>query len=250
MKNFKKYQTKKLIETLLGSSDIGFTTLLIIVALMLVFAWLPDAIALMLPDETKASVMLIITVLILLAIGLYAKRLKDSYGLDIDIDKNPHQVRYLILFLSKNPSPDAYKKCETIDALDKNNFKMPLLAIQHHQTRLEKVAVIVSNESKNNFEDFKLATQKLLKDFDTTKVEQYEVKDFEDAKEVFDKIESVYNSYKNICKKESEILIDVTGGQKTVSIAASMLVLPNDRQLQYVTYSGEVKTYNLKYINE
>ncbi len=250
MKNFKKYQTKRLIATLLGSSDIGSKTLLIILALMLVFAWLPDAIALMLPDEPKAYVMLGTSILILVLIGLYAKRLKDSYGLDIDIDKNPHQVRYLILFLSKNPSPDAYKECETIDALGQNNFKMPFLAIKHHQSRLEKVAVITSSESKSNFEDFKLAAQKLLKDFDSTKLEQYEVKDFEDAKEVYDKIESVYNRYKKICKKESEILIDVTGGLKTVSIAASMLVLPNDRQLQYVTFSGEVKTYNIKYINE
>ena len=78
--------------------------------------------------------------------------------------------------------------------------------------------------------------------------EQY-INDFEDAKSVYEFLENIYNELKKEDFKENDIVFDVTGGQKAVSIAGAMFAIPNDRHLQYVSTSDyTVKHYDLTYM--
>lgn len=62
-------------------------------------------------------------------------------------------------------------------------------------------------------------------------------------------LESVYDQLKQEGFTEDDIVFDVTGGQKAVSIAGAMFAIPNDRHSQYVSTSDyTVKHYDLTYI--
>ena len=75
------------------------------------------------------------------------------------------------------------------------------------------------------------------------------IKNFEDAKSVYKFLESVYRQLKQEGFMEDDIVFDVTGGQKAISIAGAMFAIPNDRHLQYVSTSDyTVKHYDLTYM--
>ena len=75
------------------------------------------------------------------------------------------------------------------------------------------------------------------------------IKNFEDAKSVYKFLESVYRQLKQEGFMEDDIVFDVTGGQKAISIAGAMFAIPHDRHLQYVSTSDyTVKHYDLTYM--
>jgi len=126
---------------------------------------------------------------------------------------------------------------------------MPLKAIDYHKQRLKKIIIACSEKSHGDRDKFLKCVQNLFgKELaDMTNVRC--IKNFEDAKSVYKFLESVYSQLKQEGFIEDDIVFDVTGGQKAISIAGAMFAIPNDRHLQYVSTSDyTVKHYDLTYM--
>lgn len=69
--------------------------------------------------------------------------------------------------------------------------------------------------------------------------------DFKDVKEVFNVIEDFY---KRPDIKPKDVLVDITGGQKTNSIAGGIATLAVGRRFQYIgTNDKQVNAYDVGY---
>ena len=159
---------------------------------------------------------------------------KNLPNVDIEINDRPKAAKALVLFLSYNGSnEEEILKFKTIDKYGTNNYRMPLKAIDYHKQELKKIIIACSEKSYG--------------DKDIVSVQ--DIKDFENAKNVYEFLERIYGELKKVGFKEDDIVFDVTGGQKAVSIAGAMFAIPNDRHLQYVSTSDyTVKHYDLTYM--
>ena len=126
---------------------------------------------------------------------------------------------------------------------------MPLTAIDYHKDKLEKIIIACSEKSHGDREKFLKCIQNLFgKELVDIANVRY-INNFEDAKSVYKFLESVYSQLKQEGFIEDDIVFDVTGGQKAISIAGAMFAIPNDRHLQYVSTSDyTVKHYDLTYM--
>ena len=112
---------------------------------------------------------------------------------------------------------------------------MPLKAIDYHKQELEKIIIVCSEQSFGNKDKFLKCVQNLFGKRLADIVNEQYINDFEDAKSVYEFLENIYNELKKEDFKENDIVFDVTGGQKAVSIAGAMFAIPNDKHLQYVS---------------
>jgi len=161
-------------------------------------------------------------------------------------DVDPHAG--VILFLSK--VPEQYDdRLESGDAsvLDAERFawKMCQYGLEKHRTRLRKVWVVCSSASACQYKYFASLFQPL---FDGVEFEQVGTEsgvDFEEMEAVVSTIEDVLHALPHDMD-ESDVMIDITGGQKPNSIAGAMVTLVNaGREFQYVQTNEPhaVKTY-------
>lgn len=75
--------------------------------------------------------------------------------------------------------------------------------------------------------------------------------DFEDVEEVFNAIKEFYKNVKQKDFKEEHIIVDITGGQKTNSVAGAIATLARNRKFQYVsTRDKRVLSYDVGYFEE
>jgi hypothetical protein len=130
---------------------------------------------------------------------------------------------------------------------------MPLKAIEYHQQRLEILYVFTSSGemgSTSLLALFKKVVGRLYPALPVRSVIQDGI-NFEDVKQVFNVVESFYTRAKNDGYQESDIIVDVTGGQKPNSIGASIATLITGRKFQYIsTGSKEVLAYDVWYIDQ
>ena len=156
----------------------------------------------------------------------------------------------MVLFLSYNWEANNSLKLMKIEEFgEKNNYRMPLTAIDYHKQRLKKIIVACSEKSHGDRDKFLKCVQNLFgKELADMANVRY-IKNFEDAKSVYKFLESVYSQLGQEGFTEDDIVCDVTGGQKAISIAGAMFAIPNDRHLQYVSTSDyTVKHYDLTYM--
>ncbi len=85
--------------------------------------------------------------------------------------------------------------------------------------------------------------------FKQVQIIKKEVSDFENLEELVELINSIIHEAKNNAIDERKIIVDVTGGQKTASIAAALVTLHNRVTFQYVQTNEpyEVIAYNVKF---
>lgn len=260
MTHYEKRNFQKIIVSLLGSSLLGYRAFFIIAGVLLFFAWLPDGMSSLLDKIFGGEILkwsakdgtMVVQILGSITIFGVIKRIipKDIPNVDICINDRPKRAKVLVLFLSENNSGiEEILKFKTIDEYGKNNYRMLLKAIDYHKQRLKKIIVACSEKSHGDRDKFLKCVQNLFgKELaDMTNVRC--IKNFEDAKSVYKFLESVYSQLGQEGFTEDDIVFDVTGGQKAISIAGAMFAIPNDRHLQYVSTSDyTVKHYDLTYM--
>lgn len=179
---------------------------------------------------------------------------------NIEVDKRPPaQVENLVVFLSDMPKRDIVEVIQSPELITvgRKSWEMPYLAIEYHQ-KLKNLFVITSSDSKKEketipgtthlFSDFKEFVKRAFPDreidIDVVELSPGGV-DFEDVKAVFNVIE---NFYKKSETKPKEVLVDITGGKKTNSIAGGIATLAMGRRFQYIgTNDKQVNAYNVGY---
>ena len=255
MTHYEKRNFQKIVVSLLGSSLLGYRAFFIIAGVLLFFAWLPDGMSSLLDKIFGGEILkwsakdgtMAVQILGSIVIFGVIKRIipKDVPNVDIDINDRPKRAKVLVLFLSENNSGiEEILKFKTID-----EYGRQLKAIDYHKQRLKKIIVACSEKSHGDRDKFLKCVQNLFGKELADMVNMRYIKNFEDAKSVYKFLESVYNQLKQEGFMEDDVVFDVTGGQKVVSIAGAMFAIPNDRHLQYVSTSDyTVRHYDLTYI--
>ena len=260
MTYYEKRNFQKIVVSLLGSSLLGYRAFFIIAGVLLFFAWLPDGMSSLLDKIFGGEILkwsakdgtMAVQILGSIAIFGVIKRIipKDIPNVDICINDRPKRAKVLVLFLSENNSGiEEILKFKTIDEYGRNNYRMPLKAIDYHKQELKKIIVVCSEQSFGDKDKFLKCVQNLFGKGLVDIVNAQYIKNFENAKNVYEFLENIYNELKEEGFKEDDIVFDVTGGQKAISIAGAMFAIPNDRHLQYVSTSDyTVKHYDLTYM--
>lgn len=260
MTHYEKRNFQKIIVSLLGSSLLERKAFFIIAGVLLFFAWLPDGMSSLLDKIFGGEILkwsakdgtMAVQILGSIAIFCAIKHIipKSVPNVDIDINDRPKKAKALVLFLSYNWEANNSLKLMKIEEFgEKNNYRMPLTAIDYHKDKLEKIIIACSEKSHGDRDKFLKCVQNLFgKELADMANVRY-IKNFEDAKSVYKFLESVYSQLKQEGFIEDDIVFDVTGGQKAISIAGAMFAIPNDRHLQYVSTSDyTVKHYDLTYM--
>ena len=240
--------TRKTLKKLIGELT-TIKSLSIFILVTIILAWLPDGISQLISGHyKKALIQLSISVLILFILVLLARKYAiTEVKYKIDTTKDKH-FKVIIGFLSKD-NPDIYKSINTLEDFNdrKLSWEMLVRAIKEHEETVEIVIIIPSKESDNQFDAFKELILRVLKNKQNLKIYKKSPVDFENIEQIHETIENIYKKLKNEGYRERDIVVDITGGQKPVSIAgaASTVIYP-DRYFQYVsTKTKEVKVYNM-----
>ena len=153
----------------------------------------------------------------------------------------------MIIFLSAINNPKHIEQLNQSDwaVLDAKRFswKPVQRGMEAHTQRLNTVWVICSPESGEQYAWFEAMFQELYPEVSFIR---QDVGSFEDISGITDALEGILSDLpKDI--DESDVVIDITGGQKPASIAGMMVSLVNaNREVQYVQTNApyDVKTYD------
>lgn len=260
-----KEALKRAFESYIGKKNFNLWAILYVILLVISFSWLPDGLSellyLFIPREWWAVVLKIsISLLVLFLIYLQLKKaIKDKIPIEVVVDQ-PSAVRHLAIFLSflrqddlltleqainGNKSPEEIEKI-----LADKPWKMPLCAIKHHLSMLKNLYVFTSKETTSQFEIFKKVINILYPDI---VVEEYKSGgiEFQDIKKVFEAVDGFYTDLKEKGIKDEDIIVDITGGQVTNSVAAAVATLAEGRKFQYVsTRDKKVLRYDIEYFEK
>lgn len=253
---------KRLAETFLGKKNFSWLAIFYASLLFLISNWFPDGIADLLKGECReGSYKVIVSVSILLFIGYkLQKALKYEGEIEVRCDSpSPNEV--LAIFLS--PLVRKFKSADVAEALQKDSlleklfegseWEMPMVAIRHHLPRLKFLYVFTSpGESGTSMlmPLFKKTIERLFPSLEVIELKMGGI-DFEDVKEVFNAIKEFYKNVKQKGFTEEHTIVDITGGQKTNSIAGAIATLAKDRKFQYVsTKDKRVLSYDVGYFEE
>jgi len=151
-------------------------------------------------------------------------------------DVKPHAGQ--IIFLSLIRNPDQLRMLEAGDAsvLDEERFpwKMCQLGMEKHRSRLRKVWVIPSPDSSVQFPLFVELFTQLFPGVEFIQADGDAGVDFENMTSMISAIEDILHNLPHNMD-ESDVIIDITGGQKTSSVAGALVTLADSgRRFQYV----------------
>ncbi len=266
---------KRLAESVFGRNNISVQAVIYAALLLLAIAWLPVGIADFIDDHwlwfswLPCSYKLLVSLAIFVIFAWQLSRLGGDDN-KVQVQKtSPKKVRALGVFLStlgrtteivEKEILDLQKALEVLPdtsviraALSGKNWEMPLKAIEYHQGQLEALYVFTSKGNPGSSETMALFEKIVNAFYPNLKIREVEADgiEFEDVEEVFNQVESFYDLAKNDGFPEQEIIVDVTGGQKPNSIAASIATLITGRKFQYIsTVTKEVHAYDVRYIDQ
>lgn len=258
---------KRLAETFLGKENFSWWAIFYASLIFIVTGWLPDGIAELLRGEWReSSYKLIISLTILFFIGYTLKKaLKYERRIEV-VSESPSKVKALAIFLSvlsmkkeiQEKEVEALSEAFSANTLSEATFKgktweMPIIAIKHHMPEIKYLYVFTSSGDNPSSGLMPIFTKVINTIFPGIKVEEFTKGgiDFEDVKEVFEKVEEFYQKVKKDGLVDKEVIIDITGGQKTNTIAGAMATLSFGRRFQYVsTMHKTVRYYDVGYFGE
>jgi hypothetical protein len=193
------------------------------------------------------------------------------FGGRIEADsEQPQPVRVLGLFLSPfrvvPDIPPPENQVRTRDELKTllfegvpkpeqfvgTTWEMPLKALGFHCSLLRKVYLITSSGSNGTSAESELFVSLANALYSDITIEEFAAGglDFEDVKAVFSSVESLYQRAKKEGYREQDVLIDITGGQKTNSIAAAIATLATGRKFQYIGKKSGLLSYDVGYFDD
>ena len=241
---------------------------LTVLVLSLVAGWFPDGLsAIFFEHRLKQGLIMVgVSVIFLLLILLFARWLAGSYRYEV-YSTTPSRKKMLVLFLSNlrgdvetlngelnrllerlSRAGSSGEKLELINSsLSFRSWRMPLEAVGFHLPVLERVVVITSKESSPQFPLFKRLVGELYPELKPSDVKEVRVDDFEDFNSVQEAIERVYDVLKSANYRNRDVILDITGGKKIVSIVGALLSLNPGREFQYIsTTDYTVKSYDVE----
>ncbi len=241
-------RTVKVLETLLGG--IGTRkTFLIVCAVAVIFAWIPDGIyqliGLLISDRwIKTFVQISVGIGLLVLLFCYIRKLSIP-DIEVITREDPNRkFKVIIIPLSKpERDPAGFKSFEDVEA-SKHNWIMPLRVIKKFSDTLEKVVIVASRESFPHFEDFKELVEEVIPHFKGEVVLYGKVLDFKDIEGLSEEFNSIYRRLKDEGYRDKDVAIDVTGGTKPVSIAGAAVTLSNPSRYFLYTYGDDIKIFN------
>lgn len=176
----------------------------------------------------------------------YARRERLSMRA-ISSDVDPHKG--VILFLSNIGNPDHLEK---LKANDRSVFEEPKFSwmqtvrgLNPHKEKLEKVWVMCSPQSTQQFDLFHQMFTSLYPDVDFIRCGGDKGVEFEDMEGLVQILEDIFADLP-ADMDESDVIVDITSGQKPNSVAGMLVTMVgNGREVQYVQTgkSHKVKTY-------
>lgn len=190
-------------------------------------------------------------------------------------EDRPQPVRGLILYLSVLQADHAEKladpRREKLDLAgfrlryERASWRMPVEAVAHHAGRLDYVVVIPSQGAKGSAEQLPRFRELLSELFPAAGFRRVDIGqippshpgdgdyqgglDFEgDSERLAAATDDAYDYLRGRGLEAKDILIDITGGQKTTSIVGSAVALAEGRRIQYVsTHDYGVRVYDVSY---
>jgi hypothetical protein len=143
--------------------------------------------------------------------------------------------------------PEALAAMAALGEREKFPWEQLLRAIQQHVPRLERLILIGSAGEKGTAASFEACRRMIVHYFPA--LDQAIIEPRETSFEALDDLLAVYREIiANEAGRKSEIMIDVTGGTKVVSIAAAMVTLEHPEiEFQYVQTEGAkgVRPFNV-----
>jgi len=237
--------------------------------LSIVAGWIPDGLNEICFGEKAKGLKMLLPAVAILSAFLYLGKKTIGNSKYAVIQEEPKKRKALILFLSPiwaslketesflkelSNLPSVEEKLKLINNKEIGNkfpfrsWRMPAEAVKYHLPKLEAVKVITSEKTSPQFSTF-VELLKVLFPEKELKVEQLKISSFEDFREIEEALEEAYSSLKEAGYKEKETILDITGGQKIVSIVGALLSLYSGREFQYVsTIDYSVKSYDVEVV--
>jgi hypothetical protein len=182
-------------------------------------------------DSLSAFIQFSFSLSVFLTAWLYIRNFEFSFSVK---GVKPKDIKGLIMFLSnwdKNSN-----KC---------SWEMQLKVLEEYSL-IKYVYVIGSKSSYYQISQFESLVKKFFKDI--TIIFHKDAIDFENLEESIKAIEEGFKCLKEKRLKDSQILIETTGGQKIQSIAGAFFSSTYDRYFVYVsTNTKEVKVFDVVY---
>lgn len=264
-------------ESIFGKGNSGWQVVLYAMLFLIVAAWLPDGLNEYIEyfqsgtGEWSLNYKLILSVSVLIVFWLFIRKSGIFGGIIEVYSERPQPVRILGLFLSpfrRITVPVAVmnqvvsrEELEVVlsggevspEMFLGTTWEMPLRAIEFHLSRLQKVYLITSSGDSGTSRECQLfiSFSRLL--FPDLYIEEFTAGgiDFENVNEVFSAVEKLYEQGNSERYREEDILIDITGGQKTNSVAAAVATLSSGRRFQYIgKNSSDVMCYDVRLFDE
>ena len=270
---------RRFAECTFGQKNFGWQAVLYTALLFIAGGWLPNGIA----DFVKYltgdwslwvfNYQLSGSVAILIYFGVLLSKVVHSPG-KIEVSNYPPEpVKVLGVFLSsfnvwfnnvqaqgvivkgkEKASLETALSEQTVkrETLDGTTWEMPLKAIEFHKSRIETLYLFTSSGSKGTTADSDLFVRLVKVFYPGISVAELVPGglDFENLKEIFSAVEVLYGDALAHGFKENEVLVDITGGKKTNSIAASIATLSAGRKFQYISEDKVVRSYDVGYFGD
>jgi hypothetical protein len=263
-------------ECTFGQKNFGWQAVLYTALLFIAGGWLPNGVA----DFIKYlngdwslwafNYQLTTSLGILIYFGLRLKKIVNSPRKIEVSNEPPEPVKVLGVFLSSfnvrfnsaQPQPVIVKGKEQEslekvlseqsakrETLDGTTWEMPLKAIEFHKSRIETLYLFTSSGSKGTTTDSDLFVRLVNALYPGISVAELVPGgvDFENIKEIFSAVEDLYGDAVAQGYKEKDVLVDITGGKKPNSIAASIATLAAGRKFQYISEDKVVRSYDVGY---
>lgn len=271
-KRMRAFELSRVIESMLGRNNISWYAFGYATLLLLAIGWIPDGVSDFFDCKWQqwswfqclGCIYKIIFSLLIIIFFRWRILKSIKYQVKIAVNQSsPHAVSVLGLFLSpvaKTTSEQEKEMAIIASAISNKSlssgffvgkrWEMPLKAIDYHKSRLSKVLLFTSSGAHGTsimHGLFKNIVQYLYPGTIVEEVKSGGI-DFENVEDVFNAVEDFYLSNDNVMK--SDILIDITGGQKTNSVAAAIATLATGRNFQYIsTETKDVRVFDVCYMD-
>ena len=278
-------RTLRLIEAIIGTTRIRGIVIALLVIISI--GWFGDSVLslfdLLFDDKYVNSPKIIAGAvflpLVIVGLMFYIRKARIDVSVDVKTDTNPPQIQALILILSPPRGDDELLTSCQGEYLEKNGellerfngWRMPMGAIAHHLGRLKRIIVVPSADRNginlvtqemelipgtwSSFENFKKLVTMITSRYDIMVQSVGELDpdfekgiDFESIDVLVSAIDGIYKTLKQEKFPEYDILIDITGGQKTPGVAGAIVALAEGRRFQYISPADKkAMTFDITY---
>ena len=264
---------KRFAENLFGEKNTSMRAIIYSMIVLLAISWFPDGISAIFEYNLSekglflCSYKLLFSLFVFGCFGVFLFRAGKIDNGKLAVDRNrPQEVVVLGVFLSTLARTKVESKSieDSIQAamvnssftqgiIDGRPWEMPLKAIEYHKGTLKNLFVFTSNGENGTTLLMPLFIKVVNQLYPALIVKEVYAggMDFESIEDVFANVELFYTQAAQVGCKEQDILVDITGGQKTNSIAAAVATLLSGREFQYIsTGTKDVMAYDVRYIEK